>query len=94
MRWARYPAVDAGDAEQGHHRRLQPGGQQRTPSTPSEAFEAALCLRNAEHQKFSAINDGVPPTIESVYDDPEMAEAYPMKDVILEELRDAGRSGR
>ncbi len=31
----------------------------------------------------------MPPTIESVYDAPEMAEAYPMKDVILAELQDA-----
>jgi multiple sugar transport system substrate-binding protein len=56
---------------------------------PEEAFAAALCLRNAEHQKFAAINDGVPPTIERVYADPEMAEAYPMKDVIVAELKDA-----
>src|SRR5690606_40781826 len=54
-----------------------------------EAFEAALCLRNAEHQLFSAVNDGVPPTIESVYDEPEMADAYPMRDTIQEELADA-----
>nr|WP_253771132.1 ABC transporter substrate-binding protein [Goodfellowiella coeruleoviolacea] len=53
-----------------------------------EAFETALCLRSAESQKFSAINDGVPPTIESVYAEPEMAEAYPMRDMILEELKD------
>lgn len=42
-----------------------------------------------ENQKFSAINDGVPPTIESVYDDPEMDEAYPMKETILEQLRNS-----
>ena len=30
----------------------------------------------------------MPPTIEAVYDDPEMAEAYPMKDTILEELKE------
>ena len=33
--------------------------------------------------------DEVPPTIEAVYDEPDMAEAYPMKDTILEELKDA-----
>ncbi|WP_370970770.1 ABC transporter substrate-binding protein [Amycolatopsis sp. cg9] len=68
-----------------------------------EAFEAALCLRNPENQKFSAINDGVPPTIESVYhndtpldaakpasdDNPNMAIKYPMRDSILEALKDA-----
>ncbi len=31
----------------------------------------------------------MPPTIESVYDDPEMDEAYPMKETILEQLRNS-----
>jgi multiple sugar transport system substrate-binding protein len=88
VRWARYPGVDAGQPS-----KVTIGGANVAVSAyskyPQESFEAALCLRNAEHQKFSAINDGVPPTIESVYADPEMAEAYPMRDVILEELRDA-----
>lgn len=88
VRWARYPAVDPGAPS-----RVTIGGYNLAISAysphPEEAFDAALCLRNAEHQKFSAINDGVPPTIESIYGDPEMAEAYPMKDVILAELLDA-----
>jgi multiple sugar transport system substrate-binding protein len=88
VRWARFPAVEAGTPS-----RVTIGGfnlaVSRYSKHPEESFEAALCLRSAEHQKFSAINDGVPPTIEAVYDEPEMAEAYPMKDVILEELQDA-----
>jgi len=32
--------------------------------------------QRGRYQKFSAINDGVPPTIASVYDDPDMAKAY------------------
>ncbi len=86
--WARYPAVDAGTPS-----RVTVGGYNLAVSAysryPEEAFEAALCLRNPEHQLFSAVNDGVPPTIESVYDEPEMAEAYPMRDTILAELQDA-----
>jgi multiple sugar transport system substrate-binding protein len=85
--WARFPGVDAGSPA-----RVTIGGFNLAVSTysryPEESFEAALCLRNAEHQKFSAINDGVPPTIEEVYADPEMADAYPMRDAILAELRD------
>ncbi len=88
VRWARYPAVDPSTPS-----RVTIGGTNLAVSAysrhPAESFEAARCLRNAEHQKYAAINDGVPPTIESVYAAPEMAEAYPMKDVILEELRDA-----
>ncbi|MGH3993731.1 MAG: extracellular solute-binding protein, partial [Pseudonocardiaceae bacterium] len=84
--WARYPGID-GPAK------VTIGGFNLAVSKysrhPDEAFDAALCLRNAENQKFSAINSGVPPTIESVYSDPEMDKAYPMKETILEELRDA-----
>jgi multiple sugar transport system substrate-binding protein len=86
VRWARFPAVDAGTPS-----RVTFGGfnlaVSRYSRHPAESFQAALCLRNAEHQKFSAINDGVPPTIESVYAQPEMAKAYPMKDLILDELK-------
>jgi multiple sugar transport system substrate-binding protein len=68
------------------------------------AFKAVLCLRNAEQQKYAAICAGVPPTLESLYTDetpiapcdPEksqdrlsMADAYPMKETILEELETA-----
>ncbi|MGK5741596.1 ABC transporter substrate-binding protein [Micromonospora sp. URMC 103] len=85
--WARVPGIDEGTPS-----RVTIGGVDlavsRYSKHPDLSFEVAKCLRNAENQKFSAINDGVPPTIEKVYDDPEMVEAYPMKDTIVEELRD------
>ncbi|MEO3772198.1 ABC transporter substrate-binding protein [Micromonospora sp. B9E7] len=85
--WARIPGVDEGTPS-----KVTIGGVNLAVSSysrhPEMSFEAARCIRSAEHQKFSAINDGVPPTIEAVYDDPEMTEAYPMKDTILEELKD------
>jgi len=101
FRWIRYPGVDGPS-------RVTIGGYDLAVSAYSqhkpEAFEAALCLRSAESQKFSAINDGVPPTIESLYTDeqpldpskaedaksnPSMRTAYPMKEAILEALQDA-----
>jgi multiple sugar transport system substrate-binding protein len=88
VKWARYPAVDANTPS-----KVTIGGVNLAVSKysrhPDESFEAARCIRNAAHQKFAAINDGVPPTIESVYNDPEMTKAYPMKDVIVAELKDA-----
>lgn len=85
--WARYPAVDPRTPS-----RVTIGGYNLGVSAysehPQEAFEAALCLRNPEHQLFSAVNDGVPPTIEGLYQDRELVAAYPMADVILAELRD------
>jgi multiple sugar transport system substrate-binding protein len=86
--WARYPAVNPGEPS-----RVTAGGFNLAISAysrhPQEAFEAALCLRNPENQLFSAVNDGVPPTIESVYDDPELESAYPMGELILETLLEA-----
>jgi multiple sugar transport system substrate-binding protein len=102
MKWAVYP-----EARPGTPARTTIGGYDLAVSSLSthkpEAFEAALCLRSAENQKFSAINDGVPPTIESVYhndtpldpskpasaDNPNMATQYPMRDSILDALKDA-----
>ncbi|MEY7973508.1 ABC transporter substrate-binding protein [Saccharomonospora xinjiangensis] len=103
FKWAPYPGV--GEPGTG---RSTIGGYNLAVSSSSqhkeEAFEAALCLRNPEHQKFSALMDGVPPTIESVYDDPApldpskqadpesnptMEQKYPMKDTIRDELKDA-----
>jgi len=97
-----YPEAKAGEPA-----KTTIGGYDLAVSTLSphkpESFEAALCLRSAESQKFSAINDGVPPTIESVYhndvpvdpskpvsaDNPNMAMKYPMRDTILNALKTA-----
>jgi multiple sugar transport system substrate-binding protein len=56
---------------------------------PDEAFDAAMCLRSPEHQLQHAINAGEPPTNRTVYDQPEMKEAYPMAEVMLTELESA-----
>ncbi|GGS13155.1 MULTISPECIES: ABC transporter substrate-binding protein [Actinokineospora] len=88
LRWAPYPALDPANTGT-----ATLGGFNLAVSAYSEhkaeAFEAAKCLRSAESQKFSAINSGVPPTIESVYAEPEMEEAYPMRETILAELKKA-----
>lgn len=87
VKWARVPGIEADTPS-----KVTIGGVNLAVSTyskhPGESFEAAKCIRDAEHQKFSAVKDGVPPTIERVYDDPEMDQAYPMKDTILEELKE------
>ncbi|TDC64489.1 ABC transporter substrate-binding protein [Micromonospora sp. KC207] len=87
VKWARVPGIDADTPS-----KVTIGGVNLAVSAysrhPAESFEAARCLRNARNQKFSAVNDGVPPTIEQVYDDPEMDRAYPMKETILEELKE------
>lgn len=85
--WARYPGIDGPS-------RVTIGGYNLAVSKYSqhkpEAFEAALCLRNEESQRYSALNDGVPPTLEAIYDgsDTEFTETYPMWETIQEELQD------
>ncbi|RKT52662.1 ABC transporter substrate-binding protein [Saccharothrix australiensis] len=87
LKWAPFPSVDGGESK------VTVGGNNYAVSAFSphaeQSFDAVSCLRNAENQKFAAINDGVPPTLESVYDDPEMAKPYPMKESILEALKTA-----
>ncbi|WP_185000037.1 ABC transporter substrate-binding protein [Crossiella cryophila] len=88
FKWARYPGAVPGVPS-----KVTLGGANwgvsKNSRKPELAFAATLCLRSPENQLFSAMNDGVPPTIDSVYDKPEMMEAYPMKETIREELRDA-----
>ncbi|ONI86091.1 ABC transporter substrate-binding protein [Saccharothrix sp. ALI-22-I] len=93
LKWAPYPSIDPGEQAE-----VTVGGINYAVSAftehSEESFDAVMCLRSAESQKFAAINDGVPPTIESVYDDPEMAEPYPMKEAILETLKTASARPR
>lgn len=53
---------------------------------PEEAFEAAMCLRSETSQLDGALNAGNVPSLQSVYDNPEFQKAYPMYQVILDEL--------
>src|SRR6266536_5036398 len=88
FRWARFPGIDGpGRVTVGGYNLAVSAYSQHKP----EAFEAALCLRSKQSQRFSAINDGVPPTIESIYDksDAEFVKAYPMWQTILDSLQDA-----
>lgn len=103
LKWAQYPGVNAGQAS-----KPTIGGYNLAVSAysrhPQESFEATLCLREAESQKYQAITEALPPTISSVYDDtapvdpskpadpkdnPTMDQAYPMKDAIVQSLEDS-----
>jgi len=103
MKWARYPSAVPGTPS-----KVTIGGFNLAVSAyskhPEESFKAALCLRSKDSQKFSAIKDGVPPTLRSLYtddapldpskpanadDNPSMATAYPMKADILSAVEDS-----
>ncbi|MGH8877508.1 MAG: ABC transporter substrate-binding protein [Stackebrandtia sp.] len=83
FKWAPYPGIDG-------EGKSPLGGANFAISKYSthreEAFDAALCLRDRESQRMAAVNDGLPPTIESVYAAKGMAKAYPMREQILDAL--------
>jgi len=56
---------------------------------PQLAFQAALCLRDAQNQLIGATVGGVPPTIISLSSDPKLFPDYPFHADILNELETA-----
>jgi trehalose/maltose transport system substrate-binding protein len=85
--YAPYPSVDGGTP------RVTLGGMNYAISTyskhPDEAFDAAMCMRNEKNALSAAIDAGDVPALATVFDNPEFIAAYPMKDVMLEELENA-----
>jgi trehalose/maltose transport system substrate-binding protein len=56
---------------------------------PALAFQAALCLRDAQNQIIGANVGGVPPTIANLYNNPALFKNYPFHADILKELENA-----
>lgn len=83
-----YPVINEGDTP-----KVTLGGMNYAISTyskyPEETFEAAMCLRSPEHQLETALAAGDPPVAQSVFEEPEFQESYPMYTVMLEELKNA-----
>jgi trehalose/maltose transport system substrate-binding protein len=88
FKWALYPGVSA--SEPAH---VTIGGIDMAISKysphPDLAFQAALCLRDRQNQLNAAVKGGLPPTLESLYNDPAMAAPYPFHAEILSALRTA-----
>jgi multiple sugar transport system substrate-binding protein len=86
--YAPYPTVSPGEPP-----KVTLGGMNYAISTysthPDEAFDAAMCMRSPEHQLKHALDAGNPPTNRTVYDKPEMQQAYPMYQAMLTELENA-----
>jgi multiple sugar transport system substrate-binding protein len=85
--FAPYPSVDGGTP------RVTLGGMNYAISTyskhPEEAFEAGMCMRNEKNGLSAALDGGDVPALATVFDLPQFEEAYPMKDVMLDELKNA-----
>jgi multiple sugar transport system substrate-binding protein len=85
FKWAPYPSVIPGKPA-----RVTIGGIDLAISAysqhPQLAFQAALCLRNAQNQLIAAVKGGLPPTLASVYNNPQMQSAYPFRRLILQQV--------
>jgi multiple sugar transport system substrate-binding protein len=57
---------------------------------PAEAFQAAACMADRQHQEIDAVKGGLPPTLASLYDNPALAKPYPFHALIKQQLTDYG----
>jgi multiple sugar transport system substrate-binding protein len=88
MRWAPYPGIVSGKPAKAPIGGINWGVGAYTKH-PQEAFAAAACMRNPENEKEAAIKGGLPPTLESLYSDPELIKAYPFAALIRKQLATA-----
>jgi multiple sugar transport system substrate-binding protein len=88
MRWAPYPGIVSGKPAKAPIGGINWGVGAYTKH-PQEAFAAAACMRNSENEKEAAIKGGLPPTLASLYSDPELIKAYPFAALIRKQLATA-----
>jgi multiple sugar transport system substrate-binding protein len=86
--WAPWPRVDADKPSRAPIGGFNWGVGGNTKH-PQESFEAAACMRNEANQRDFALKGGLPPTLESIYDDPQFKKDYPFADLIREGLETA-----
>jgi multiple sugar transport system substrate-binding protein len=83
--WARYPRTDPDKPS-----RPPIGGINLGIGAYSKnkdlAFDAATCLASPENQLVAAEKGGLPPTTESVYNDPKLKKAFPFADLLRESI--------
>jgi multiple sugar transport system substrate-binding protein len=88
FKWALYPEVTPGVPA-----KVTIGGIDLAVGAYSQhkdlAFQAALCLRDAQNQLIGANVGGVPPTIASLYNNPALFANYPFHADILKALENA-----
>ena len=86
MGWAPFPSLTAGEPSH-----VTIGGIDLAVGSLSEkkdeAFEAIQCLRQPENQARNAVDGGLPPVTESVYEGKDFQKAYPAHETILESLK-------
>jgi multiple sugar transport system substrate-binding protein len=89
MAWRPYPQVVAGRPAKAPVGGINWGVGAFTKH-PTEAFEAATCLRNAQNQREAAVKGGLPPTLSRLYDDRSLRKSYPFADIIRRQVENGG----
>jgi multiple sugar transport system substrate-binding protein len=88
MAWAPYPSVDPSKPS-----RVSIGGADLGITTTGKhqdlATAAALCMTSAKWQAQEAINEGLPPVMNSTYDDPAVRKVYPFADLLRQQLKNS-----
>jgi multiple sugar transport system substrate-binding protein len=88
MGYARWPGVNKGEPS-----KVSIGGANlgipKSGKNPELATQAALCMTSEKNQKQEAIKEGLPPVMNSVYDDAEVRKVYPFADLLREQLKDS-----
>jgi multiple sugar transport system substrate-binding protein len=87
--WAPYPSVSAGGPNRAPIGGFNWGVSNYTKH-PTQAFQAATCLRDEQAQRDFAIKGGLPPTLNKLYDDPKFVKDYPFADLIRKQLASPG----
>jgi multiple sugar transport system substrate-binding protein len=86
MGYAAYPSVNPGQPSH-----VSIGGANlgipKTGKNPELATQAALCMTSKKWQEQEAIHEGLPPVMNSVYDNPEVRKVYPFADLLRQQLK-------
>lgn len=85
--WAPYPQVDAGTPAKAPIGGFNFGVGNYTKH-PKQAFDAVACLRNEHNQRIAAVKGGLPPTLNSLYDNKDFQKDYPFAQLIRKSIND------
>ena len=87
--WTRYPRTVADKPSRPPLGGINIGVGSYT-NHPDLAFAAARCLASDKHQAIASELGGLPPTTESVYNDPKVKKAFPFADELRTSIEAAG----
>jgi multiple sugar transport system substrate-binding protein len=83
--WAPYPRVDANTPAKAPIGGFNFGVGGYTKH-PKQAFDAVACLRDEHNQRIAAVKGGLPPTLSTLYDNPDFKKDYPFADLIRQSI--------